>query len=189
MAAAGDDVVAGRDEGLSGGEVPPAPRGCVAGETEHCPPGRTDEQAADDQPDPDRPSGEQADEKADEQAEPGPAGRASRCRPGCGEPPGHPLDQAQTGADNIEVFYREALVGEPVNRRLRLLVGGVAGHGVPGHAYRVEARRIEVSHGLLLTARPVELPGAAAVGAGTPGECPGWASTRAVTSLVIFRSP
>ena len=46
MAAAGDDVVAGRDEGLRRGEVPPAARGCVARETEHCAPGRTDEQTA-----------------------------------------------------------------------------------------------------------------------------------------------
>src|SRR5882672_1533909 len=145
--AAGDDVVAGCGQRPRGRKVTAAPGGGVPDETEDRAPSRTDQKAAYDQPDPGRAPGEQPDEKADEEAEPGTACRARGRSAGVGEPPCHPLHKAQTGADDVEVLDRKPLVGEPVDRRLCLLVGGVAGHGVPGHADRVEPRRIEVSHG------------------------------------------
>src|SRR2546430_3738061 len=127
--AAGDDVVAGCGQRPRGRKVTAAPGGRVPDETEDRAPSRTDQQAAYDQPDPGRAPGEQPDKKADEKAEPGTACRARGRSAGVREPPCHPLHEAQAGADDVEVLDREPLVGEPVDRGLCLLVGGVAGHG------------------------------------------------------------
>src|SRR5258708_4560697 len=101
--AAGDDVVAGCGQRPRGRKVTPAPGGGVPDETEDRAPGRTDQQAAYDQPDPGRAPGEQPDEKAGEKAEPGTACRARGRSAAVAQPPCHPPHNAQTRPPHPEV--------------------------------------------------------------------------------------
>ena len=78
------------------------------------------------------PGGEHAEQQADEQTGPEPAGRAGTCRAAAGQATGDALDRTQVRADDVELLDREPGLGQPIDRGLGTLVGLEAGDGVPG---------------------------------------------------------